>query len=226
MSVTREEMQDFVDRARERRSGHAPGAPGRPVGDEDIRPGPPMLRTRDVSGLVDIGTEHDRVSPEEMQRACAEFIAAGMISADDARRVLAGRLNGGDPGKPIADSVAPSRYVPLDGYSIVAIQPNGEVSIGGRVQAGFSAFDLIQRGERLIPVESECVRPAARASAAFERIHLELRALDERGRNILRDLAETGPGIARIPGIPPRAVATVGYDDPTGDDMAADWRRS
>jgi hypothetical protein len=36
---------------------------------------------------------------------------------------------------------------------------------------------------------------------------------------------EQGPGIVHVRGIEPRPVATVGYDDPTGDDVAADWRR-
>jgi hypothetical protein len=40
------------------------------------------------------------------------------------------------------------------------------------------------------------------------------------------DQRERGPGIAHVRGIEPRTVATVGYDDPTGDDVAADWRRS
>lgn len=39
------------------------------------------------------------------------------------------------------------------------------------------------------------------------------------------DQRERGPGIAHVRGIEPRPVATVGYDDPTGDDVAADWRR-
>ncbi len=42
----------------------------------------------------------------------------------------------------------------------------------------------------------------------------------------LSDPRECGPGIAHVRGIEPRPVATVGYDDPTGDDVAADWRRS
>lgn len=40
------------------------------------------------------------------------------------------------------------------------------------------------------------------------------------------DQREQGPGIVHVRGIEPRPVATVGYDDPTGDDVAADWRRS
>jgi len=40
------------------------------------------------------------------------------------------------------------------------------------------------------------------------------------------DEREKGPGIVHVRGIEPRPVATVGYDDPTGDDVAADWRRS
>lgn len=39
------------------------------------------------------------------------------------------------------------------------------------------------------------------------------------------DQRERGPGIVHVRGIEPRPVATVGYDDPTGDDIAADWRR-
>ena len=39
------------------------------------------------------------------------------------------------------------------------------------------------------------------------------------------DEREQGPGIVNVRGIEPRPVATVGYDDPTGDDIAADWRR-
>lgn len=46
---------------------------------------------------------------------------------------------------------------------------------------------------------------------------------DDRRRH---DPRECGPGIAHVRGIEPRPVATVGYDDPTGDDVAADWRRS
>jgi len=42
----------------------------------------------------------------------------------------------------------------------------------------------------------------------------------------IRRWCERGPGIAHVRGIEPRPVATVGYDDPTGDDVAADWRRS
>lgn len=42
----------------------------------------------------------------------------------------------------------------------------------------------------------------------------------------LSDPRECGPGIAHVRGIEPRPVATVGYDDPTGDDVAADWMRS
>lgn len=40
------------------------------------------------------------------------------------------------------------------------------------------------------------------------------------------DQRERGPGIVHVRGIEPRPVATVGYDDMTGDDVAADWRRS
>lgn len=40
------------------------------------------------------------------------------------------------------------------------------------------------------------------------------------------DQRERGPGIVHVRGIELRPVATVGYDDPTGDDVAADWRRS
>ena len=48
-------------------------------------------------------------------------------------------------------------------------------------------------------------------------------AKDLRG---IRHWCEQGPGIVHVRGIEPRPVATVGYDDPTGDDVAADWRRS
>lgn len=41
----------------------------------------------------------------------------------------------------------------------------------------------------------------------------------------IRRWCEQGPGIVHVRGIEPRPVATVGYDDMTGDDVAADWRR-
>lgn len=53
----------------------------------------------------------------------------------------------------------------------------------------------------------------------------EVSALVRKGAALLNELKEQGPGIVNVPGLPARPVATVGYDDPTGDDIAADVRR-
>lgn len=36
------------------------------------------------------------------------------------------------------------------------------------------------------------------------------------------DIREQGPGIVDVPSVPQRVAVAVGYDDPTGDDVAAD----
>jgi hypothetical protein len=87
----------------------------------------------------------------------AEGLTEGVFVAEDSSL----RLNGGAPGKPIEGSPVPSRFVPLDGYSIVAIQPNGEVSIGGRAQAAMP--ERIRRAQET----SDAIR---RVGAAFDRI--------------------------------------------------------
>lgn len=94
-------------------------------------------------------------------------------------------------------------------------------------------FDQRERGPGIAHIEPELTferhfaqvdrrtdEPVWRLSG--ERVDATV-AKDLRG---IRHWCERGPGIVNVRGIEPRPVATVGYDDPTGDDVAADWRRS
>jgi hypothetical protein len=243
----------------------------------------PRLRTRnghhplpvDLTGIVG---EHERMSPEEMRRACAEYIALGMQSAT-------ANGGGGAPGKPIADSPLPSWWRAGDS---VVLQPNGEVSIGGRVYgvtswsadkaAGLGVTFARLSGERdhspprgaaldaarVAMLADEVVRgvldsgpfPPDNSRAAIHARMLSDHPSAVEARRIVRvvetegcavmpmgwrfdpaplritdaegvvwyDATEAGPGIAHLRSLerPPLSVLV---DDPSGEDVAADWRR-
>ena len=60
-------------------------------------------------------------------------------------------------------------------------------------------------------------RGAAEAAAAY----VVQCTMERLTADAMRD-RERGRGIINVPGVPQRSEVTVGYDDPTGDDVAAD----
>ena len=134
--------------------------------------------------------------------------------------------------------VAFSRLFAVDQTSIVE---RGDVVEGRRVEArrdpaevtgievllscgGARWWTYISRGE--IDEFGETGAPASARPHARTRGDSKLHGMLVDDMLTMLDQREQGPGIVHVRGIEPRPVATVGYDDPTGDDVAADWRRS